>query len=1827
MTDPTSCPPSIECSMGEQYCPLLAACQPILQPCNCHAVNTSRCPHARTRRDVSAQTEVRKDDGESSSMTNYAPKRNAGKIRDFASHGEKPSSGRDGNVAKEDDDDDDGDEGVNYERTSEGHKGIHVQSMKEITRQNSAMTHRQKRDVSSNVPSNRYNGHIPDYVLVGKTTVNVPTGGQNIYRVDIEGIHVLADDVIGFQTTDSLGSTVYCDKASGDTWGQSKLQISQDDWINLKSKLTDVEQALWTEDTVCHIQAVYNKMYVIDVPSQLELRHPIPGTLNFTLTATNALSSSTASHKVWVEIPIYDMELLHPKFVKPTPSAVGTILIETGVPMTFLVKVTNGTHPVAFWDKSKTGKVLTSTCPPQLSARAGCSNVTSEEKFSYERFVFNSPGGIMKRFTIEVRNNVSRICLVFNLDIQERISNLTLLQTGLSPLRINQTRNYNVRTKTGTNKAYKWVLLMDGRILTSAAKPTFSCVFPSGGVYTICVTVSNLLNTDEKCEEEIIPHAAKPNILDLLNTTLKSLVNTSFVAVFQFEATTDSVVTVLCDFGDGSNTSQTIEIVNYITEVNCNHTYTYTSNFMLTFTVMDPYSSMHINHSVLVGSSIGSVTVSSGPAVGTVNESVLFTAQPEKSDKNLTIIYIWNFGDGHETVQSSNRTLAKVYTNVGAYNVSVIASNGVVDVSSQYEILIEIPITGLKLVTLGPFLVRSLVNITADVISGSHVSYSFHSGSNGTDNFTTPCSEPYVVHMFPYLSMYNVTCRACNSLSCEEKSAAVMAIENDTLILQGILHSRCVPVNKDSRFFARLINLHPNQLLYLWDFGDGGLLQGKQIVLHKYQMTANYTVNVTVSNMVNTLTVLSNVCVQNVLYSMHINTTSLIALKKNDTIRTAIYISISKAADSYVSFYGDVGSLKQTSVESWVTYRDFMSYGNYSIKLKACNAVSCVRNMTTIHIVQIIENLTLEHNGTTTSKGHYFQTGEIYMFRASVTSGSEVWYEWGNKGQPGYTGQERVFSFTEPGPGNFTLAARNPVSEQSLVFCGNIQDPVTGLTLLANVSVVDLAETVLFTALLQRGTDVRYVWKYCENCPEEEKSEQNATSTFFIGGEHLVTLIAYNEISKETATIMIHVLQVIKGLTIRVNLTADQFAAVGQQVTLRSHVEEGTAISYHWELLKLDSNNSIKLQTNYVSISHVFKEAGEYTVILKASNRLGKQQTRRTIIIHEVVTDLILHSEKNLVPTGEAVVFNATIATGTNVTYRWRIKEYNTWVQFIPETFASVVYQFPRPGVFSIFVTASNPLNTLRASRVIMVEEPIVELEIKAVFQGDPYIPSGKKITYVAVAHSGSNIKFYWTFGNDRRLYNGTYVNHTFTDVGLYSILLNATNRLGSVTFIKNITAQERIDTLTVSVDSVIAEPGNILIFQTDLVKGSHVTYEWNFDDFTPPLTGTAEKISHMFAGAGSYTVKVKAWNKISSQSSSLVVTIQERVTGVKIGGCCDPIQLGAERYFSVISNFGSHKRVHWSLFADNHTTFIRNYSGPVFNHVFNLNGSLALQLIVWNDVSEVNILEVLRVLTPVDGLQIKSSNDPHHLYPNQTTLYSAFVIQGDNVSYLWNFSDGFVLRTKGNTIQRVIRVAGNYSLLVTAYNAISQESRTIGIRVEEILCEIPRLTMVSGINTTLQALKSRDLILEVSFSTNDCTAYRVLHRWRIFRTAQCSNIPEEKEVVLPLHVFPLTPFLRVPAWTLAYGQYCAVFTTSYQDTAVKVSVHKELEVSKSPLMAVIFGGSSRDQPWNHELVLNGSQSYDPDLPRNTRVNYTYTWECSTEVSVKISLIQTEFYG
>lgn len=322
-----------------------------------------------------------------------------------------------------------------------------------------------------------------------------------------------------------------------------------------------------------------------------------------------------------------------------------------------------------------------------------------------------------------------------------------------------------------------------------------------------------------------------------------------------------------------------------------------------------------------------------------------------------------------------------------------------------------------------------------------------------------------------------------------------------------------------------------------------------------------------------------------------------------------------------------------------------------------------------------------------------------------------------------------------------------------------------------------------------------------------------------------------------------------------VTLMVDSPVPVGVAATLTATVEYGSGVTYTWGF---GDGSPVAMGA---IVTHTYQAAGNYPVVVTASNSLGAVTATTTIQVGEPISGLLAVSSSPS-ELNDVTVFTATVTAGDPVSYTW---DFGDGSPVANGSQASHVYS--DIGSYTAVVTAANFFNVVTTTTPVTITDvPIAGLAAA----NDGPATVGSAVTFSATITAGTNVAYTWAFG-DGETGGGAEIAHVFTEPGMYTAVVTASNSVNVVSATTLVTITDvPIAGLAASNDSptIINNPTT---FVASIVAGTNVSYTWDFGD------GAAEEgiqASHTYAAGGFYTAVVTASNSANWLTATTVVEI-----------------------------------------------------------------------------------------------------------------------------------------------------------------------------------------------------------------------------------------------------------------------------------------------------------------------------------------------------------------
>ncbi|XP_066559064.1 polycystin-1 [Amia ocellicauda] len=1612
-------------------------------------------------------------------------------------------------------------------------------------------------------------------------------------------IKVYPDDILAVQHTAGTGSFLHCPGSDNSPWRQSYLSLSLTAWWEGASAVPS--RTVWVDEVVCDLRVLYtDSLWNYAITPSLSTGQRDPDSYMYSITVANSMSSSTASCTVEIRPPVTGLQIVH-----PLPTG-GQIHLQSSQPTLIIVKILSGGNATSFWSAPMLSSRVPfhSACPLDLPVSVpGCQQDTPDTWFSYS--YASLPVPLSQILNISVFNEVSSQSLSVGLQAHHMVQGLSMQPQGDQRMLVDVSQVFKATVRSGSSVTYSWVI--DDLIRFAYSGQIYSVVFRKPAVYKLKVTAENPVSSESlevKLTAGLMHPLEDPMFLSVGEVLA---VNTSQVFVFRVKVDISISVTFRWDFGDdslclnhsftppyASSPTQSDHVCEQIyLEDSVNHIYTQPGDYEVRVQVFNSYDRTEKAVSVKVRSLLSALSLSLTPAFPVVNNHFQLEALPRPSSYGT--FYTWNFGDGSQEINGFHSKTDYTYRTEGLYNITVCADNTLNVLCSWIVVEVVESISGFHLTHNGPSELGSPTVFRGTVSSGTKLTWTFDMG-DGSVFSNLP--DGSISHVYKQAGNYSAKAIVKNPISHASQSIHVVVYR---LIVTGILPSGCLVAGYEVSFQA-LATGKESTLNYYWDFGDGSplsIIQGNATAPHHYSTTGTFPVNVTVFSLKDSFSYQTEICVEALITSLMLNCSNTEVAVDQEVCFSASVVPKPDKHHHY-QFQWYIGLYNKLPVRGSSNYcYMFKAEGSHQVKVVVSNNVNNRTDTIWVTVQKPLGKLIVKHDGGIDGE---LALNKAYSFMVETYSGTSVLFLWDfGDGSPNKEGQNCSHVFTSPGRFKVSVIASNSVSKEKMTIEVEVLTPISDLVVRTHQSVVEVGQETVITATTNIMMNVSFYWSV-DPFVQPELGKSSFEHTFSKAGVYTILVIAQNPISKQKATVIIEVFERVQGLSIRSqDLISGRYIPTKVNVSFMGSIEQGSNVTFEWFI----SQNGINVSGTEGEQFTLFADLpGDILFTLRARNHLGMLNDSILVRAVEHISGVRVITARNSVLLGKPIEILVSVATGTDLEYIWHMGSKCT-PQLSNMSFA--FYECRSKGPVVITVSVINVLGSIEGSKDLRVQEEVGEVSFQIRGNTNPFfVPSNTQLAIEGLARQGSDLNWHWQVCG-KTAYNIFYkqsIIYSFQETGDYQVSLNVSNDVSWKERALKLIVQDTIQGLTLNVSQSVVCTGDPLVFKLSVLKGSDVQFSLNFTYLNLSVTLEKDTYTTTDLPAGNHSVTAGADNFVSSSTAILMVEVVEKLHGLRLVNCCFHIlEAHKEVSFQAEHLSGSQANYQWTFQFPGYPTV--QAAGPQVFYTPPDNGSLTISVIASNAFCSLYLTEHTTVQSPV--LEAKLDSNLTEVFIDQPVAFWVVLNGGSNLLYQWSFGNvGAIIINKNSTAVYCYRFPGIYVAEVTIFNNVSVFSTQLSITVKKLECHNPKVVLIQR---QTRILKSRPSYFEASVDLQRCTAYKAVYLWEAFRAPDC--LEKDRE---PLGNIELTsPLLVLPKLTLDVGRYCLQFTVTLQGSPLQWSESFEITVVQSQLVALIKGGSQRVWSAHRDLLLDGSESHDPDIGTGEDHDLQYHWNYSVQ--------------
>ncbi len=966
----------------------------------------------------------------------------------------------------------------------------------------------------------------------------------------------------------------------------------------------------------------------------------------------------------------------------------------------------------------------------------------------------------------------------------------------------------------------------------------------------------------------------------------------------------------------------------------------------------------------------------------------------------------WDFGDGNI---SGDQNPSHTYTAPGTYNVSLRVTNVhgcTKTITRQQYISITPPLTaGFS------FQVPQGCNVSNTVTfqnlsTGTGInSYTWDFGDGTTSNDANP------VHSFANSGTYNVMLTVITNAGC----TATYQVQGGIVIgsvnaMIGAPDSVCI--NTPVTF---LNNSVPVAISSLWTFEDGTISTQANPV-RTYPVPGTYQVQL-VSDF--------GGCFDTTTRTITVTDRPVAGFNSSATASCAAPITVtfnntSTGAQSYLWLFGD--GTTSTSASPVHTYT---AEGSFTVKLIAYSSSGCSDTITVSNAI----NIKGAQASITISPVEGCAPLQV-QFNSSVTSTSPVTsYQWdlGNGVTSNISNPSNVY---DSGVYDIRLiivtadGCTDTVTRNQAVRAGI--KPNTAFS--ASPTRACAYTPISFTDLTTGNPD-KWLWDFGDG---GTSTQQNPQHIYGDTGYFRIRLITWNNGCADTLEIpdYIYIDPPIAKFSIAFNCEEPYKRRFTDQ-SIGAH-------TWHWDF----GDGSTSTAQNPV---HIYNSPGTYQVILTVTNNTSGcifQETKEVWIIDESAQ---FNTSASTVCRNQPVTFTGLAAPGNLSSYNWDFGDGTTgfghWV----------THSYSQAGTYSvrlIIVDQHGCADTLVKPNHITVNGPTAAFAV----DNSNYCTAATVTFNDNSTTDGTHpiTSWTWNFGDGTILtHSSGPFSHAYQNTGSYNVSLSVTDNSGCTDQVTHTNLVNISKPVAAFQSERLICIGNTISFQNNS-QAQTPSYQWNFGDGN---TSTASSPVHTYTSAGVFSVQLII-TEPSGCSDTLLMQNHITVNDPQVNfvasdtfGTCPPLVVNFQNSSSGYDSF------HWD-FGDGTSS---NTLSPT--HFYSFPGTFVARLTITAEGGCVRTKEqTIVVKGPTGNFSYDNLSGclPHNVNFNAVTQ--------NNVSLIWDFSDGNTMATPNTSVSHTYITPGTY---VPKMILIDEGGCTVAVQGPDTI-RVDGISAVAGFNQQL---------------------------------------------------------------------------------------------------------------------------------------------------------------
>ncbi|XP_069510961.1 polycystin-1-like [Ambystoma mexicanum] len=734
-------------------------------------------------------------------------------------------------------------------------------------------------------------------------------------------------------------------------------------------------------------------------------------------------------------------------------------------------------------------------------------------------------------------------------------------------------------------------------------------------------------------------------------------------------------------------------------------TFTYMEEgmYQVTFTAWNSVGSQNASIQVTAKIPIGPISILHSGETGEafkVNYSYCFSAEVIYG---VVASFTWDFGDS--SPEEPGRRACHSYRQAGNTTISVTGQNPVSRQAATLLISVLTPVTSLSVradSTVGE--VGEAITFQAFLLAGDRIQYLW--AACDSCSFTEGLST--LDHRFMLPGVFTVRVQVKNAVSVDEASLNIeiqervhgLRVRSSDVVQERYVAATepftlTVKVGRGSNVTFRWVISHGSSRLLSTEGPSVTFSCNCSGILLVEVWAGNRLGEVSESLMLHVMERVGGVVVR--------------APPKSASVGSTVNLtaSVSSGTDLLYTWYPGEGPGLMSCNHSALSYV-YRSPGTRRIFVTVSNILGSANGSTELRVEEPVTGVDILILGLVPP--FLLRSNSTVHLQGSAVKGTDMLWEWHlqKKKEVQLFHKQNISIFLgEPGVYQLELRAWNNISCDVTGQAIRVQQKVSGLTLQVDKAGACTSEVFHFSLSVLRGTNVSFVLNVTSLGLVIDAPDGKVPLAISVPGQHLVSATAYNELSHETASLLVQVLEQVTGL--HLSDCCPPVLDVTKPLELRAAVLTGDALVFSWAFV-IPGHRDHSATGQHVLYNPA--GVGNLTIRVEARNHFCWQSVAANITLQSPVTSVTLSSNGTQAFVNQIVAFWAAVEGGSDLNFHWHFGDSR-------ESFTSadkmVFHKYTHSGDFSAEVRVFNAISfgvahvTLKVKK-LECNEPRVEL-------------------------------------------------------------------------------------------------------------------------------------------------------------------------------------------------------------------------------------------------------------------------------------------------------------------------------------------------------------------------------------------------------------------------------------------------------------------------------------------------------------------------------------